>query len=195
MTHPDSSLDRRIRHPAVLLIAFIWGLGEATFFFIVPDVWLSAIGCRSWKTGVKATGFAIIGALIGGTVMYSIAIHSPEQARSSIMRLPGIDSVMVAEVEAKISERGLVALLLGPASGIPYKIYAVEWGGRRGEILPFLLVSIPARGLRFLLTVAIARGASHLLSPCTRRRPGFELGILATFWIAFYCFYFLHFGW
>ena len=57
-----------------LCVAFFWGLAEATLFFIVPDVWLTSISRhRLDKVKYQAIGFTILGALIGGTIIYWLA--------------------------------------------------------------------------------------------------------------------------
>src|SRR5262245_21751474 len=126
--------DHLSRQRAASGAAFLWGLAEATFFFIVPDVLLTAIGCRSIRAGFHATGFAILGALLGGLIMYAAGNAAPERSRSFLTRVPAIHSQLVERVQLQLSEHGLGAVLLGPAAGIPFKIYAVEWGARHGNL-------------------------------------------------------------
>ena len=189
--HP---LDRFACGPAAPIGALMWGLAEATLFFIVPDVILTVIACRSLRAAGKATLLAILGALCGGMIMYVAAGASPEALRSTLLHIPGISSPLVERVQAQLSERGLLAVLIGPTEGVPYKIYAVEWGASHGEWQPFLLISIPARGIRFLLGVLLAGGIARLIAPWTKRRANVELAILVAFWLGFYTFYFRHFG-
>jgi len=48
------------------LAAFLWGLAEATCFFIVPDVLLSFIALRRLRTALLCCGLALAGALLAG---------------------------------------------------------------------------------------------------------------------------------
>lgn len=175
--------------------AFGWGLAEATFFFIVPDVWLTVLGCRSIRAGLKAALAALLGALVGGLIMYAAGRTAPEAARAFVERVRGIQLGLIQKVEADLTERGLAAVLLGPLRGVPYKIFAEEWGARRGSWPAFLAVSIPARGTRFGLGVLLASAVARLIAPWTQRRAGTEMLILAVCWIAFYSVYFTTFGW
>ena len=184
-----------MRSRAAQLAAFLWGLAEATVFFIVPDVFLTLAGCRSLRASMKACGWALCGALLGGVIMYTAGRNDPENARDLLTRVPAIDAGLIQRVQIQESEHGLSAVLIGPTVGVPYKIYAVEWGARQGNLPAFLLISVPARGIRFLLTSLWAAGIARLLAPWTRRRPQVEMAILAVFWIGFYVFYFSHFGW
>jgi membrane protein YqaA with SNARE-associated domain len=180
---------------AAQVAAFLWGLAEATVFFIVPDVFLTVAACRSLRASMEACGWALGGALLGGAIMYTAGRNHPEYARDWLKRVPAIDAKLIQRVQMQESEQGLWAVLIGPTVGIPYKIYAVEWGARQENLPAFLLVSIPARGIRFLFSSLVAAGIARLLAPWTRRRPQIELTILAVWWIGFYAFYFSHFGW
>ena len=189
------AFDRFARGAIAQWGAFAWGVAEATAFFIVPDVWLSSIGCRSIRKGLRATTWAILGALVGGLIMYGIARHTPDSARQFLTHIPAIHPPLLERVQSQISDRGCIAVLLGPTEGIPYKIYAVEWGARRNDAVTFALITIPARGIRFALSVLLSGGIGRLLAPWTKRRANVELTILILFWVTFYTFYFIHFGW
>lgn len=180
---------------AALAVAFIWGLAEATVFFIVPDVLLTLLACRALGAALKGTVAALGGALIGGAAMYVFGRYAAEPARLLLDQVPAISATLIAAVESQIAERGLASVMLGPLKGIPYKIYAVEWGARGGSLLGFLLVSIPARYARFLLSALAVNVIASLLKPWTRGRAWVELSLLAIFWVAFYSFYFARFGW
>ena len=187
-------LDGFLLGPHAQLVAFVWGLAEATFFFIVPDVFLTLMAVRSLRPALKGTLFALSGALIGGAFMYTLGREAPEEARSLLNHVPGISTQLIARVEAEVRDAGLVAILVGPTRGIPYKLYAAEWGARRGDFLAFMLISIPARYVRFFLLAVGARVAARLLKPWTKLRASVEVTLHAAVWIAFYSFYFARFG-
>src|SRR6185369_10685978 len=131
-TNPSShSLDRFANGLAASAAAFTWALAEATWFFIVPDVLLTLVACRSIRGALKAGLAAIGGALLGGFILWAAGRVSPETSREWITRVPGIHPVQVERVRAELADHGLGALLLGPTRGVPYKIYAIESGDRR----------------------------------------------------------------
>ena len=167
------------------ILSFAWGLAESTFFFFVPDIGLTFLAIRNHRTALRATVAALAGTLIGGALMYVWGLHAPEQARAFLVHIPGIHTPLVDAVHAQLRDRGLTAMLLGPLRGTPYKIYAVEWGALKGGPAAFLLMSIPARYVRFLLGVLACAALRRFLKP---RR-------LAIFWIVFYGYYFWRFGW
>jgi membrane protein YqaA with SNARE-associated domain len=190
-----TALDRFVGSRAAQVAAFAWGLAEATVFFIVPDVLLSLLGCRRVRPAIRATVAALAGAISGGVLMYALGAEQPRAMLAFLDRVPAISPALIESVASEIDERGAWAVMTGPLKGIPYKIYAVEWGARRGSLLSFFLISIPARYMRFFLSAAAARGIAHLISRWTDRRVSAEMTILAVVWIGFYAFYFSRFGW
>ncbi len=95
---------------------------------------------------------------------------------------------MIADVRSQLDERGLVALFIGPLIGTPYKIYALEAAGAGFGIWGFLLISIPARLLRFVLVTSVVALVSKGLKRFVQVRR-LQL-ILVVAWISFYTFYF-----
>ncbi len=191
----NNTVDRFVRSRAAFWLAFVWGLAEAVFFFFVPDVLLTLMACRDLKPALKASLAALAGALLGGAGMYAFGLAAPGAARAALDYVPAISPKLIARVAGQTDELGLIAILIGPLKGIPYKIYAVEWGARSGSFLGFLLISIPARYIRFFLAAAVARLLARALEPLTHHRASVEILILAIIWVAFYGFYFSRFGW
>ena len=178
---------------APLWIAGLWGFAEATLFFLVPDVWLSFIAIESFTQGVAGSFAALAGALNGGSLMWFYGRRSPLEAFNFLSRIPGIGSRLTTEVREQTARRGLLALFLGPVRGIPYKIYAVESGATSRSLGAFLLVSIPARYLRFIGAVcAFWLAARYPLAGLSLEGKRAAVGL---FWIAFYAWYFRKFGW
>lgn len=190
-----SSLDKFARSRAALMLACAWGLAEATLFFIVPDVLLTLIACRGLRPALKGTIAALAGALVGGAIMFALGSREADAARILLDHVPAISPTLIERVSSQVSEKGLLAVLIGPARGIPYKIYAVEWGLRHGSLIAFILISIPARYVRFFLASLAARAIARLIEPVTHHRATLEASILLLVWVAFYTFYFASFDW
>ncbi len=150
---------------------------------------LSALALRGLRVALPACAWATVGALVGGLTMYLWGAAAPEAAWSLLDRVPAIDPAMQAGVRASLAEHGLAALFLGPLTGTPYKPYAVAAGQQGVSPAAFLLVSVPARALRFVAIVALTHLLARRLPP--RRRPI----VLALCWLGFYAAYFLHMGW
>src|SRR5690349_3125277 len=138
----QSGLDRFARGRTAQWLAAAWGFAEATFFFLVPDVFLSLLAIRAPRPATTAAVAGLVGALTGGTLMYFLGGRAPDSARGFLKHVPGIHASLIESVGQQIHDRGLRSVLIGPIRGIPYKIYAMEWGADRGGLCGFLLISI-----------------------------------------------------
>jgi membrane protein YqaA with SNARE-associated domain len=173
-------------------IAGAWGFAEACFFFIVPDVLLSWIALADLRRALVACLYALAGALLGGTLVWFWGASQPELFRQLFAALPGIDAELLAAVRTQLQEQGLTAVLLGPLRGTPYKLYALEAAVQQYPYLPFLLISIPARLLRFVLVTLLVGGIRNLVGARLSLRGARWIHVIC--WMAFYAWYFLHFS-
>jgi membrane protein YqaA with SNARE-associated domain len=176
------------------VIAAGWGFAEASLFFLVPDVWLSRVALDSPRRALRGCLWALAGALGGGALMWAWGGAAPATAEAALDSVPGISAAMVAGVRAELAGIGWSALFLGPATGTPYKIYAVEAGILGRGLLPLLAVSVPARLLRFVLVTLLAAGLAR--APGLRRLPPrAQRWLHAAAWTAFYVLYLSWKGW
>ena len=169
-------------------LALFWGFAEATVFIIVPDVLVSWVAIHSYKRAFIASLWVLCGALIGGCLLWFVGKTDPEPARALFVSLPAISAAMIADVRSQLDDIGLMAVIIGPLSGTPYKIYAVEAANLGFGLANFLLISIPARLLRFLL-VGVVSGA---IGQFVQRKSGLRVAriLLAVFWVGLYAWYF-----
>jgi len=173
-----------------MLLAALWGLAEATLFFIVPDIWLTLLAVRQgFRPALTACVFALAGALLGGIVMYVWGVFDAHSARAVLDHVPAVSPAMIAEIQTSLRADGVGAVLFGPLKGFPYKVYAVEAGAGGISPIAFLAISVPARLFRFVILVGIASAASHLLRQNVSIRV--RIGILLVAWAAFYSWYFV----
>ncbi|MFP6887223.1 MAG: hypothetical protein VB997_06650 [Opitutales bacterium] len=169
-------------------LAVVWGLAEATIFFIVPDVLLTYLALKDPRRATRASLWALTGALVGGTAMFCWGAYDIDSAEKFLKRIPAIDGNLLNEVERQVEVSGARATFAGPIAGRPYKIYAVYSGAKEIDFPSFFLISIPARLLRFILLTWITWWvASKLLAKLQTRSTTF---ILSGIWIAFYGWYF-----
>ncbi|EKD28882.1 MAG: hypothetical protein ACD_79C00174G0001 [uncultured bacterium] len=172
------------------LSAFLWGISEAMFFFIVPDVWLTIIYRIKRTNIIYATIVTTIGALIGGAIMFYMGKYFPEKTWFFLTEIPGISGQLLIQVENQMQETGLLALVLGPFKGIPYKIFAVNSARVEYNLYLFILVSIPARCFRFIFSIFITKMVFKFLERNHEISEKSSIKILAGFWVIFYTFYF-----
>jgi membrane protein YqaA with SNARE-associated domain len=165
-----------------IIIGFLWGFAEATAFFIVPDVYLGFVALFNWRRGLSAMVATLIGAMLGGSVMYVLAMNNLSGMNMFLTRVPLIDSTLVNDVGDKMRADGLITLLTGPLKGTPYKIYAAQAGGQSLPFLYFLLMTIPARLERFLPVVLIFGGIGKWFGTFCEKHPKLVMGSYALMW-------------
>ena len=178
-----------------IIIAFVWGFAEATAFFIVPDVYLGFVALFNWRRGLSAMIAALIGAILGGSVMYVLAMNNPSGLNLFLTRVPLIDATLVNNVADKMRTDGLITLLNGPLRGTPYKIYAAQAGEQSLPFLYFLLMTIPARLERFLPVVLVFGGIGKWFGTFCEKHTKFVVSSYALMWgiIYFVFIYYFHF--
>ncbi|MGD0098577.1 MAG: hypothetical protein ABSB60_19020 [Terracidiphilus sp.] len=173
--------------PGVAL-AFLWGFAEGTLFFVVPDVVISLAALLAPRRVWQHILAAIAGSAIAGVVLFSWSSSNPQAAHRAVARVPFVTSRMFSHVEMGYQKQGLGALLLGPLSGTPYKIYAVA-APRYLSKATFLWGTIPARGERFLLVWAVAGLLGNLLRKFNKGLAS-QLAVWhSSFWLILYAFY------
>lgn len=170
-------------------LAGLWGLAEATCFFIVPDVWLSTAGRKILRIGLVACVYSLVGALIGGLLMFFWGVYDQISANKFLERIPAINIEMINRVNDDLTVKGLIAVVLGPLSGTPYKIYAVQAGELGISVWGFMLVSIPARLIRFILVTMFFHYSLKIVNRVISEKHNIK--ILLISWLAFYVFYFV----
>jgi membrane protein YqaA with SNARE-associated domain len=158
-------------------------------FFIVPDVYLTVVGLYDVRKSLFACVYALLGALVGGTIMYYWGMRDVGGALAALDHVPSISTDMLARAREDVIEMGSASLLRGPLFGVPYKIFAVQAGSVGIGLLSFLLMSIPGRLIRFLAVTAVVPFLVKRLAPSASLKR--RMLLLLGGWAAFYLFYFL----
>lgn len=179
-----------ITRPGGTFVAAIWGFAEATVFFIVPDVFLTAVAVRDWRYALRCCGVAAAAALVGGALMFWWGAVSPNNAVALVEAVPAISPAMMERARHSLAEEGAGAVMLGVLSGTPFKVYAVLASAGGLSFAKFMLIAAPARLARFVLTVLLAGAISRALASTVSVRLLYLAWLVA--WTAFYIFYFTH---
>jgi membrane protein YqaA with SNARE-associated domain len=171
--------------------AAIWGFAEATFFFIVPDVLLTAsVFVFGIALALRLSLAAAAGAVVGGLIMFSWGASDIGAARAFVGTVPLIGDDLLMRVNDEIAGAWGPDLAVGAVTGAPYKIYAAEAGAAGLNPAVFALVSFLARLARFALAVALTAGAFRMAERfglARWRGPG-----LALSWAVLYAAYAAH---
>jgi hypothetical protein len=172
-------------------LAFAWGLAEAVFFFIVPDVFTSRLVLRDARSGFLACLFSVAGALIGGALLFQLG-RAGVPLLPAMDYIPGISEGAIDKARLSLEGSGLKALFTGALGGLPYKLFAAQAATTTGSgVVLFLAVTALARFARFGIVTGVAWAAGALMPrvPLTTK-----LRIHAAAWTVFYVYYFWRMG-
>lgn len=186
-------LEQHAASRAPILIGFLWGLAEATLFFVVPDVYLGLVALFNWRRGAWTTAAAAAGAMIGGAGMYALAAQDAQALTQVLTHVPLISYAMVQTVGGQLQESGLLAMVTGPLEGIPYKVYAVQAGAQHSSFAMFLLMTSLARLERLLPVAVLCAIAGTAFRKIIVRHTLLVVGAYALLWVGIYVFYYLRF--
>jgi membrane protein YqaA with SNARE-associated domain len=164
-------------------LAFSWGFAEATLFFVVPEVLITWLALDRLRRAITASLLTLFGAMAGGALMYWWGAVRHDQALAVVERVPAVSVEMLADIEVTLGEHGVLAMIPGAFIGRPYKAYAVQSSTAGIAWLPFLLATVPARLIRFLLAAAVTSGLARLAHRWPQRR---RRAVLIAFWVTLY---------
>ena len=144
-----------LAHRLMLLYAAL----ESIILPIPVDPLLAAVVLakpNQWqRTALTCTIASVVGGAGGWALGAFLGLHIHSLIAALPVALAGPSAF--AAVEAGFAEFGLVLVFLGAFSPLPYKVIAVSAGIGGLGVLPFLLMSLIGRGLRFGIVAAIAR--------------------------------------
>ncbi len=132
--------------------------------------------------------------MVGGILLYFLGQEprAAETITTAFGWLPGINLDLIDASRLGLEHHGVSALLVGVLSGIPYKLYAVQAAGAGLGAGTFIVSSLFARLIRFLLVTLLAWFLSAKLLP--NLSAGAKLRIHAGAWLVFYILYFWRMG-
>jgi hypothetical protein len=174
-----------------ILPALLWGVAEATLFFIVPDLLISWVAMnRGFKAGAWASLFAALGAVVGGAVIFLWSVNDPTGAHRAVAAVPAISDRMIADAQADIDKNGwFIAAMKGPLTSTPYKVYALLAPKSGAPLAAFAPAALPVRLPRFLLVAGCFALIGHLFRARIDRR--ILLAAFTSGWLLFYLWFWL----
>lgn len=171
-----------------LVAALIWGMAEATFFFVVPDLLLTAsVLFFGLAFALRLAAAAAGAAALGGLLMWTWGANDVQGVHAFLLSVPLIGADLLARVKTEIAGAWPLNLTLGAVTGAPFKIYAAEAGAAGINPAGFAIVGFLARFIRFALAIGLTTAGAM-----AARTFGLGRWIgagLALVWIAIYAVY------
>jgi hypothetical protein len=188
-SHVDRAGGRWLRGGRAALVGASWGAGEASLFFLVPDVWLGLVVVRA-PAHTWPTVAAIAGGAMAGAAALRLAIRRGLDVEGWIARVPGLLPGDLERAGRELDRQGSVAFLNGPFHGLPVKLY-VDQATRRDmplrEILGMTALNRLERIVPFALIVTLL---AWPFRGFIRRHPLVTTAGYVAGWTAFYAWYF-----
>jgi membrane protein YqaA with SNARE-associated domain len=154
-----------------------WILGvvsfvESSFFPIPPDVMLVPMSLARPDRAYFYATLCTVTSVAGGVFGYFIGAYLYDTLGMWLMQLYGYGDKIEA-FKAAYAEWGAWIILLKGMTPIPYKIVTIASGFAGYPLLPFILLSFIARGMRFYLLAFLLNRYGPQAREILEKRLGF----------------------
>jgi len=135
-------------HPGWWLFALAFA--ESSFFPIPPDVLLVTLGVATPERALWYGLVCTVASVLGGALGYGIGLYG---GRPILQRF--FSATKVAAVEKLYDKYNAWATGIAGLTPIPYKVFTIGGGAFKINFKIFMLASLVARGLRFMVEGAL----------------------------------------
>jgi membrane protein YqaA with SNARE-associated domain len=170
------------------IVAFM----ESSFFPVPPDAMLIPMSLARPDRAYFYAGLCTVTSVAGGVLGYVIGAYLYDSLGLWLMQLYGYGSKVEAFRES-YREWGTWIILFKGLTPIPYKIVTIASGFTGYPVIPFVLLSVIARGTRFYAVAFLLHRYGDHAREIIEKRLGFwvtisTLTLLAGIVIAVYVF-------
>lgn len=163
---------------ATWLMGFISFI-ESSFFPIPPDTMLIPMSLARPERAYFFATVCTVTSVAGGVLGYAIGFFLYESLGLWLMQLYGYGS-RVEQFQQAYNEWGAWIILLKGVTPIPYKIVTIASGFAKYPIIPFILLSFVARGVRFYLLAFLLHRYGPEARHIIEKRLGFWVTVSAV---------------
>ena len=156
---------------------------ESSFFPIPPDVMLVPMSLARPDRAYFYATLCTVTSVAGGVLGYIIGAYLYDSVGLWLMQLYGYGDKIEAFREA-YAEWGAWIILLKGMTPIPYKIVTIASGFAAYPLVPFILLSFVARGMRFYLLAFLLHRYGPQAREILEKRLGFWVTIGAVVLVA-----------
>ena len=155
------------KHPKATWYLSVLSFSESVFFPVPPDVMLAPMCLANRHKAMWLAFITTIFSVLGGLLGYFLGYLAFELVEPHIRDFGYWESFEKAKVW--FAEWGIWVILIAGFSPIPYKVFTVTAGVVGMALVPFLLMSLLARGARFFLVAALVAWGGPKFEPLLRR--------------------------
>jgi len=144
------------RHEKSPYYLSIMSFAESVFFPIPVDVMLAPMSLAKPNRAMYFALLATIFSVAGGAVGYLLGYLAYDSVVMPIVEAVGYQDKL-AMAERWFTEKGIWVVFIASFTPLPYKICTITAGVMQMAFLPFMLVSLVGRGLRFFLVASLMK--------------------------------------
>ena len=135
------------------LFLYLFSALESILIPIPVDPYLAACVLARSGAWVRISLITALTSVLGGGIGWYLGFAAQDLVAQMAILLPDriAGEALFSKVSAAFNELGLVLVLIGAFTPLPYKIIAISAGLFGYGLLPFLLLSLVGRTARFLL--------------------------------------------
>lgn len=151
-----SSMKRRAQTIAAQRLLYVFVALESIIIPIPADPLMAAFILANRSKWLRITLFCVIASVLGGAIGWLLGWGMGETAKLLLesASIGGMADKFHAVADG-FQNYGLLLIFIGAFTPLPYKVIAISAGLFGFGLLPFMLISIIGRGLRFYLVAMI----------------------------------------
>jgi hypothetical protein len=142
--HFNQFMELFFQSKASNFLVLFWAMGEALFWFIIPEFLLLLLIFMRVKRKKQLLIFDIIGTT-AGTIVGLLWVLP----RDVLLKIPYIFPSMITQVQQWYEHQGIWALFNQPFSGVPYKVFIAEMHHYALPVVAFVLLAVCVRIARY----------------------------------------------
>ena len=138
---------------------------ESSFFPVPPDVMLAPMTLAKPDRWYKYALITTVASVLGGILGYLIGMFAVDLMAGFLAS----HADKVTLLESWFSQYGIWIILVAGFTPIPYKLFTVSAGISAMSFVPFVLLSLIARGARFFLIAGLVKWLGPVVEPKIRQ--------------------------
>jgi membrane protein YqaA with SNARE-associated domain len=136
--------------PWAPILLFVHAFMEASFLPGAHDIFLVAVTIAKPRYAFFFALFSSLGSAAGGTFAYLFGRYF---GRALVQKI--IHKRIAGTVQTYYQKYGYWAVAIAGFTPVPYKLFAIASGFFKIKLVPFVLISLVARGARFFLVSSL----------------------------------------
>ena len=146
-----TSMRTRAQTAAAQRLLYLFVALESVIIPIPADPLMAGFVLANRQKWIQITSLCLLASVVGGAFGWLLGWGLGETAQSLLRYVSASAAGKFADVATGFQEYGLLLVFIGAFTPLPYKVIAISAGLFGFGLVPFILISIIGRGLRFFM--------------------------------------------